>query len=45
VNRYQVARDAYQRRLDSLSRITPKVPVRDSTGAAQVKPSIGLSRR
>jgi hypothetical protein len=45
VNRYQVARDSYQRRLDSLSRITPKVPVRDSTGAAQVKPSIGLSRR
>jgi hypothetical protein len=42
---YQVARDAYQRRFDSLSRITNKTPIRDSSGAAQERPAIGLSRR
>jgi hypothetical protein len=42
---YQVARDAYQRRFDSLSRITNKTPIRDTSGAAQNKPAIGLSRR
>lgn len=42
---YQVARDAYQRRFDSLSRITNKTPTRDSTGAASVKPAVGLTRR
>lgn len=43
--RYQVAKDAYQSRLDSLLRITNKAPVRDSSGAAQEKPAIALSRR
>lgn len=42
---YQVARDAYQRRFDSLSRITNKTPIRDTSGAAQERPAVGLSRR
>jgi hypothetical protein len=42
---YQVARDAYQRRFDSLSRITNKTPIRDASGAATNKPAIGLTRR
>jgi hypothetical protein len=42
---YQVARDAYRNRFDSLKRITDKTPTRDSSGAAVVKPAIGLSRR
>jgi hypothetical protein len=42
---YQVARDAYRNRFDSLKRITDKTPTRDSSGAAAVKPAIGLSRR
>lgn len=42
---YQVARDAYQRRFDSLSRITNKTPIRDISGAAANKPAIGLTRR
>jgi hypothetical protein len=43
--RYRVAKDAYQSRLDSLLRITIKAPVRDSTGAAAIKTAIGISRR
>lgn len=42
---YQVARDQYQRRFDSLSRITNKAPIRSTTGAASDRPAIGLSRR
>jgi hypothetical protein len=42
---YQVTRDAYQRRFDSLSRITNKTPIRDSSGAASERPAVGLSRR
>lgn len=42
---YQVARDAYQRRFDSLSRITNKTPIRDSSGAAAITPALGLTRR
>ena len=42
---YQVARDQYQMRLDSLKRITDKVPTRDTTGAATQRTAIGLSRR
>lgn len=43
--RYQVAKDAYQSRLDSLLRITNKAPVRNTSGAAQEKPALSLSRR
>lgn len=43
--RYQVAKDAYQTRLDSLKRITDKAPTRDTTGAASQRPAIGISRR
>jgi hypothetical protein len=43
--RYQVARDAYQERLDSLLRVTNKAPIRDTSGAAQERTAIGLSRR
>lgn len=42
---YQVSRDAYQLRFDSLSRIANKTPTRDSTGAATVRPAMPLSRR
>jgi hypothetical protein len=42
---YQVARDAYRTRFDSLSRITNKTPIRNVSGAASNKPAIGLSRR
>jgi hypothetical protein len=44
-NAYAVARDAYQRHFDSLSRITNKAPIRDTSGAAQERPALGLTRR
>ena len=43
--RYTVSKAAYQSRLDQLARITPKIPVRDTTAAATTKVSLGLSRR
>lgn len=43
--RYATAQAAYQARFDSLIRITTKVPVRDTSGAAGMKPSTGLTRR
>jgi hypothetical protein len=43
--RYEFAKSAYQSRLDSLVRITPKVPIRDTTGAAANVNPIGISRR
>jgi len=43
--RYQIAKTAYQARLDSLLRITNKAPIRDTTGAAQPRTAIGVSRR
>ena len=43
--RYQTARGAYQARLDSLIRITSKVPIRDPSGAATLRPSTGLTKR
>lgn len=43
--RYQVAKDAYQSRLDSLIRITNKAPIRDVDGAAAVRPATGLTVR
>jgi len=42
---YAAAKQAYQERLDSLVRLTTKVPVRDASGAAQPKTSLGLTRR
>lgn len=42
---YAAAKLAYQERLDSLVRITTKAPVRDASGAAQPKTSLGLTRR
>lgn len=42
---YQVARDEYQRNFDALIRITSKTPIRDTSGAASERSSIGLSRR
>ena len=42
---YEAAAAAYQRRLDQFSRITNKAPIRDSSGAASNRPSIGLTRR
>jgi hypothetical protein len=42
---YQVARDAYRTRFDSLSRITNKTPIRNVSGAGKTRPAIGLSRR
>lgn len=42
---YDIAKAAYQSRFDSLARITVKVPVRDTTAAAGVAVSLGLSRR
>lgn len=42
---YDAARQAYQVRFDSLSRVTSKVPERDSSGAAQPALSLGLTRR
>lgn len=39
------ARAVYQERLDSLVRITTKVPVRDHTGGAGMRVSLGLTRR
>lgn len=42
---YAAAKSAYQERLDSLVRLTTKVPVRDASGAAGVKTSLGLTRR
>lgn len=42
---YDIARKAYQERLDSLIRIATKVPVRESSGAAQPAVSLGLTRR
>lgn len=42
---WTAAKSAYQERLDSLVRITTKVPVRDASGAATAKPSLGLTRR
>lgn len=42
---YQVARDQYQRRFDSLSRITNKLPIRSTDGAATERPAMPLSRR
>lgn len=44
-SRYALAQAAYQRRFDSLVRITKKVPERDSTGAAQPGRTLGLTRR
>ena len=43
--RLTVARDAYQRRFDSLSRITNKLPIRDETGAAAPQVAVGLTCR
>jgi hypothetical protein len=45
ISRHQLAAQSYQRRFDSLSRITNKTPIRDSSGAAQEKPALSLSRR
>ena len=42
---YQVARDQYQRRFDSLSRITNKAPIRSTGGAASIPTALGLTRR
>lgn len=42
---YQVARDQYQRRFDSLSRITNKLPIRDAAGVASIRTAPGLTRR
>ena len=42
---YSAATKAYQDRLDSFVRVTTKVPVRDTSGAAAKKPSVSLSRR
>lgn len=42
---YAAAKQAYQERLDSLVRITTKVSVRDESGAAGAKTSLGLTRR
>lgn len=44
-SRYQTARGAYQARFDSLIRITTKVPIRDQSGAATLRPATGLTRR
>jgi hypothetical protein len=42
---YEVVRALYQQRLDSFVRITLKVPVRDLTGSASARQSLGLTRR
>lgn len=42
---YQLTKDAYQQRLDSLLRITNKAPIRDTSGAAQERQAISLTRR
>lgn len=43
--RYDIAKSAYQSRLDALKRITDKTPTRDVTGAATVRTAVGISRR
>lgn len=42
---YTAAKAAYQERLDSFVRLTTKVPVRDASGAAGSRVSLGLTRR
>lgn len=42
---YAVAKAAYQSRLDQLTRITNKAPIRDKTGAAVERKAIGIARR
>lgn len=42
---YEVARQLYRERLDSLIRITNKTPIRDVDGSASSRASIGLTRR
>jgi hypothetical protein len=42
---YEAAARAYQAKLDQFSRITNKAPIRDSSGAAQIRPALGLTRR
>ena len=42
---YEAARQAYQIRFDSLTRITSKVPERGASGAAAPTVSLGLARR
>lgn len=42
---YDAAAKAYQTKLDQFSRITNKAPIRDSSGAAQNRPALGLTRR
>ncbi len=42
---YSVAKAAYYTRFDSLARITNKVPIRDSSGAAAAKVAVGITRR
>lgn len=43
--RYNTARAAYQARFDSLIRLTTKIPIRDTSGAGNVRAAIGLTRR
>lgn len=42
---HAAARQAYRERLDSLARITTKVPIRDETGGAAKRIALGLTRR
>lgn len=44
-NSLDVARGAYQERLDSLVRLAPKTPIRDTSGAAGTPKPLGLTRR
>lgn len=42
---YRIAKDAYQARLDSLKRITDKLPTREVGGESTQRTAIGISRR
>lgn len=42
---YEIARTAYQSRLDALARVTSKVPIRNTDGAASHRVALGLTRR
>ncbi len=44
-SRYQVARDMYMSRLNSLVRLTTKVPIRDGDAVAQPKIALGITQR
>lgn len=43
--RYQAAREMYTSRLDSLVRLTTKVPVRDSDGVGRKQTALGITQR